>query len=206
MNSSAWLLVLCLALVLGFPWYQHEVGRWNGALVECRKRFSDNVRILSNTICVDAFQRQSHGDLAEEMCRKAQTENHATPMQCAWDTFWKEGELYALYCMFARSYLMLLALVVPTTLMVIYMVFSTRHQRHMEESRRKERADIVESFRGIMHRGEEDRPVVKPRLLDLDDDVNEDVIRLHNGSGKAWTKVLRERERERPRRRRYKYK
>jgi len=115
---------LLIAIVL-YPAFQHELLRWDECFEGCRQSYANNAKLLGHRMCWDPTERKLHGHNAEKAWSRAEFENRATPVRCAWRAFWTQGELYGVYKKFAHSPWMLYGMALPLSLFIIYMVFHT---------------------------------------------------------------------------------
>jgi hypothetical protein len=146
------LLPFAALLAVGalYPAYQHELQRWEDCFDGCSKNYASNARILMHSMCMDPFQRQSHGSHAETMCKQAERENISTPTRCAWRKFWHEGELYGVYRRFAHEPWMLYGMALPISLFCVYMCFSAYQKQGAENRKERERADMLNAMRDMV--------------------------------------------------------
>lgn len=137
-KMSTWIVLFtCVALVILWPGYQHELHRWERCYMECQKQHDENVRLLEQDICKNPWS----GQKARSICDAAERENQSTPLKCAWTVFWQRGELYALYSSFTKNNWMLLGLTLPVLLLIVYMLFTSSNQRYQEKIKMQERKE-----------------------------------------------------------------
>lgn len=116
-------LVLAAGLVLAYPVYSVEIARWDQHYADCRERYAQNARLLRNSLCADAFERDHHGPKAAAACELARRENRERPVVCATRAWWSEGELAALWRRVVHSRLMLWGILVPPLLLAVWLLF-----------------------------------------------------------------------------------
>jgi hypothetical protein len=145
-------LVCLLLAVLGGPFVAFESLRFYTAHQTCLSTHAENERLLMNPLCGDAWQRHIHGPKLDATCKKAHDENLISPVSCAWQVMWKQGEPYRVWAMVTESYVMLALIVVPSSLLIIWLLFWSytesshrRQQLEMQKEMYRETLKAVQS-------------------------------------------------------------
>jgi hypothetical protein len=114
------------------PFVVHEGLRFYTLRLTCERVHTENALLLENPLCADPWQRHLHGTKQEQVCARAAAENAMSPMACAWSAMWTQGEVARVWAMLTESHWMLASVVVPSTLLIIYLYFSARKERERE--------------------------------------------------------------------------
>jgi hypothetical protein len=122
---------LLVSIVLA-PFVVHEGLRFYTLRLTCERVHTENALLLENPLCTDPWQRHLHGAKQEQVCVRAAAENAISPTSCAWSAMWTQGEVARVWAMLTESHWMLAAVVVPSTLLTIYLAFSVYKERGQE--------------------------------------------------------------------------
>lgn len=142
MQSVIAIIVLVLLSVL-YPYYYHEMNKYQSILALCRENYDKNARILNLPVCKNAYERILHGEKVELMCVAAKQENVISAKQCAQSAWWKQFAVYTFVTQMTDAYWKVM---VPL-LILGYMALRVLTHWLVEKSRITEWRHMFESMR-----------------------------------------------------------
>lgn len=105
----------------------YEALRWTLVQEACNLKRETHLRLLQSDVC-----KSGYGVSVETVCEKAQIELRSTLFACTATTFWRQGEIYALYTKVTESYILLGCIVLIPLLYIIHKVFDLINKRNAE--------------------------------------------------------------------------
>jgi hypothetical protein len=106
----------------------HEGMRWNLVQEACGLKRENHLRLLQSDVC-----KSGYGSSMETVCEKAQIELRSTLLACTATTFWRQGEIYAIYMKITESYILLGCLILIPILYIIHKIFDFMHKKHTDD-------------------------------------------------------------------------
>jgi hypothetical protein len=155
---------LLLSIVLA-PFFVHEGLRFYTLRLTCERVHTENALLLENALCADPWQRHLHGAKQEQVCVRAAAENAISPTSCAWSAMWTQGEVARVWAMLTESHWMLAAVVVPSTLLTIYLAFSVYKERGQERRLFDFQREMFDRCIGGGATAQQRRTLVEPLML-----------------------------------------
>jgi len=152
------------------PFFVYESLRFYTAHKVCAQTHFQNELLLSNKMCADPWELHLHGEKAGEACRKAIEENRVSPLSCAWQHMWIKGEPYKVWSMLTDSYWMLGAVVVPSVLLTIWLIFSGWHQTRARKETMSFQREMYKDTLNLLAAAAQNNNSVRPAPLYLEED------------------------------------
>lgn len=105
----------------------YEAVRWTLVQESCNLKRENHLRLLQSDLC-----KSGYGASVETVCERAQVELRNTLFACTATTFWRQGEIYALYTKITESYILLGCIVLLPILYIIHKIFDLINKRNTE--------------------------------------------------------------------------
>jgi hypothetical protein len=128
------MIVFLLCSIVFTPFIVYEGVRLYTHHQECSTSHAQNELLLKNPTCSDPWKRHAHGPKQQQACERAEAENLVSVMACAWQGMWMHGEAKRVWSMLTENYFMLASIVVPSVLLIIFLLFWSCNERATRRS------------------------------------------------------------------------
>ena len=126
-----------IVALMGIVFLGYEGIRFQELNVQCGQIQAQNAILLQDVACADPWERALRGVKQEALCAAAREENARTPLACAWQRMWTQGELYQFWERVSTSYWLLFGLGAPALCTAVMMWFSNRNQAAARRDQRE---------------------------------------------------------------------
>lgn len=113
------LLILACALIVGLPFYKHEMTRWHHCLKDCQAQHAAHKHLLNSPVCTDPQSRLRYKLAGTVDCELAERETRLDERECASQMWRKQSEIVYLYNRLFGTYWKLIGVLAVICLCVV---------------------------------------------------------------------------------------